>query len=97
MNYFIEEMENKRIDNSWTNCNFAMSKLGVIAMTRVLAAREPGMRINCFCPGNFDTELTAPAGSRTPAQGAETGVMLATIRKNGPTGKLFLNGLKAEW
>ena len=97
MSDFVKEIESKRAESSWTNCNFAMSKLGVIAMTRVLAAREPGMRINCYCPGNFDTELTAPAGSRTPAQDAETGVMLGTIRKNGPTGKFFVNGVKAEW
>ena len=97
MSAFVDEVESKGTENSWTNSNYGMSKLGVIAMTRALAAREPGMRINCYCPGYCDTDMTSHKGPRSPAQGAETGVMLATIGKDGPTGKLFSEGVEAKW
>ena len=97
MSAFVDEVESKGTDNSWTNSNYGMSKLGVIAMTRALAVREPGMRINCYCPGYCDTDMTSHKGPRSPAQGAETGVMLATIGKDGPTGKFYSNGVEAEW
>ena len=51
VNEYLEEVQKKGTDNSFANSNYGMSKLAVISMTRILARDEPGIKVNCFCPG----------------------------------------------
>jgi carbonyl reductase 1 len=97
MNDFVSDVESNGEANSWSNSNYGMSKLGVISMTRILAAREPSIRINCYCPGYCATDMSSQRGSRTPEEGARTGHMLAAISQTGPTGKFYENESESEW
>lgn len=59
MNKFIIDVEsNQHEANGWPNTCYGMSKLGVIAMTKVLAREEmkiPNSKlvITACCPGNY--------------------------------------------
>jgi carbonyl reductase 1 len=56
-------------EQGWPNSNYGISKLAVIALTRVLAAREAAhdpkknFQINACCPGYCDTDMTSHKGS----------------------------------
>jgi carbonyl reductase 1 len=42
--------------NGWGSSNYGLSKLAVIAATRVLARTHPQIRVNSCCPGYCDTD-----------------------------------------
>jgi NAD(P)-dependent dehydrogenase (short-subunit alcohol dehydrogenase family) len=46
------------------------------------------IKINAANPGYCATDLNANCGFRTPTQGAEVSVKLATLPDDGPTGAL---------
>ncbi|MET4083164.1 NAD(P)-dependent dehydrogenase (short-subunit alcohol dehydrogenase family) [Pedobacter sp. UYP30] len=56
-----------------------------------------GFKINSVTPGYTATDLNGFAGFKTAAQGAEPIVKLATIDKNGPTGKFFSADGELPW
>jgi carbonyl reductase 1 len=84
-------------DRGWPNSNYGMSKLAVVAMTKVFAALEPQMKINCVCPGWCDTDMSSHSGPRSAEVGARTPAWLATIPDDGPTGKFFTDEKELEW
>jgi hypothetical protein len=45
--------------NGWSNSNYAISKLALIAATNVLARQYPGLRVNACCPGYCDTDMSS--------------------------------------
>ena len=64
--------------NAWSSSNYGMSKLCVIAYTKILAKEAPEtLKVNACCPGYCDTDMTNHAGPRDPADGARNAVMLA--------------------
>ena len=65
-------------DHGWPNTCYGTSKLGLIALTRVLARDEPGISINSIDPGFCATDQNANQGVRSPEAGALTAVALAT-------------------
>lgn len=99
MKQFVADVENEtHTDRGWPDSCYGMSKLGVIAMTRILAREQPSMRINCCCPGYCSTDMTSHKGLRSAEQGALTPVMLALQEdSNGPTGKFFSDNVEIEW
>jgi carbonyl reductase 1 len=84
-------------DYGYSNWNYGMSKLALIAATKILA-REYGHKIaiNCCCPGYCKTDMTGQNGTREPKDGARNAVIPATM-KNPPTGEFFSNYAVAEW
>ena len=60
---------------------YRVSKTALNAMTRVLAAElaDTDVRINVVCPGWVATDMGTSSAPRTPAQGADSVVWLATM------------------
>lgn len=83
---------------SWGNSNYGLSKLALIAMTKVWAREERrnGIAVNCCCPGYCDTDMTSHKGPRSPEEGAKNAV-IPCLMKDPPSGQFFSNFEVAEW
>ena len=88
----------KHTEKGWGNSNYGMSKLALIAATKVMAREEArnGIKVNCCCPGYCDTDMTSHRGSRPPKEGALNAVLPATMEKC-PSGEFFSNMKASEW
>jgi NAD(P)-dependent dehydrogenase (short-subunit alcohol dehydrogenase family) len=78
---------------------YPTSKTALNAVT-VQYARElgkEGIKVNAVCPGFCATDLNNFRGHRTPAQGAEIAVTMATIADDGPTGGFFDENGPVAW
>ena len=82
----------------WGGSNYGMSKLAVIAATRIWAREEAvnGIKINCCCPGYCDTDMSSHMGTRSPEEGAKNAVLPATML-DPPTGQFFQNYEVSDW
>lgn len=96
MNEFISEVESSGSENSWSNTCYGMSKLGVIALTKVMARENPGISINACCPGWCATDMSSHGGPRTAEKGAETPVMLSLEESVG-SGGFYFDGKILSW
>ena len=78
---------------------YRLSKTSLNALTRILAAEFHGNNIlvNSVCPGWVRTRMGGEGASRTPAQGADTAVWLATLPDDGPTGGFFRDRQPIPW
>ena len=65
---------------------YRISKSGLNALTRILAAEERGVRSNALCPGWVRTDMGGSGASRSVAEGADTAVWLATDTEVGSGG-----------
>ena len=83
-------------DKGWSNSNYGISKLAVIAATRVWARAHPNVSVNCCCPGYCKTDMTSQGGVRDPKDGAKNAAIPATM-ENPPTGEFFANYEVARW
>jgi carbonyl reductase 1 len=91
-------MEGTHKKAGWGNSNYGMSKLAVIAATKIWARQEQIVHIsvNCCCPGYCKTDMSSQNGTRDPADGAKNAVIPATM-KNPPTGEFFENYEIGQW
>ena len=78
---------------------YRMSKAALNALTRIAAAELAGTNIkaNAVCPGWVRTDMGGPNAERSPAQGADTPVWLATLPDDGPTGGFFRDRKPIPW
>ncbi|MGE3969359.1 MAG: SDR family oxidoreductase [Dongiaceae bacterium] len=78
---------------------YRMSKTALNAMTRIFAAELKGkdILVNAFCPGWVKTDMGGPNARRSPAEGADTAVWLATLKKGGPSGGFFRDRKPIPW
>jgi carbonyl reductase 1 len=83
-------------NKGWSNSNYGISKLGVIAATRIFARQYPKIAINSCCPGYCKTDMTSQNGIRPPEDGAKNAVIPATI-PNPPTGVFYSNYVISKW
>ena len=79
--------------------SYRISKTALNALTRVLGNELKGTNIlvNSVCPGWVKTDMGGANASRTPAQGADTIVWLATLPDNGPTSGFFRDRQPIPW
>jgi NAD(P)-dependent dehydrogenase (short-subunit alcohol dehydrogenase family) len=56
-----------------------------------------GVKVNSVCPGWVRTDMGGADAPRTPEQGAETTVWLATLPDDGPTGGFFRDKQPIPW
>ena len=82
----------------WPNSNYGMSKLAVVAATKIWAREEAdnGIRVNCICPGYCATDMSSQQGIRSAEDGAKNAVLPATM-KNPPTGAFFADMKLRDW
>mmetsp|Transcript_1351 Transcript_1351/g.2361 ORF Transcript_1351/g.2361 Transcript_1351/m.2361 type:complete len:195 (-) Transcript_1351:29-613(-) len=98
MKQFAEDVQNGvHKQKGWSNSNYGISKLGVIAATKIWARQEaPTTSVNCCCPGYCSTDMSSHRGPRPPQDGARNAVIPATM-ENPPTGEFFQDYKISSW
>ncbi|SRR3954468_8836345 len=78
---------------------YKLSKIALNGMTRVLAAelKGSGVLVNAVDPGWVRTRMGGKSAHRSPEQGADTAIYLATLPSNGPTGGFFRDRRPIPW
>jgi carbonyl reductase 1 len=85
----------------WPSNAYAVSKVGLNALTRVLARELAGdprrIAVNAACPGWVRTRMGGRGAPRSVAEGARTPVWLALLPPGGPSGGFFRNERAIAW
>jgi NAD(P)-dependent dehydrogenase (short-subunit alcohol dehydrogenase family) len=78
---------------------YRVSKTGLNALTRILAAEEggAGILVNSMCPGWVRTDMGGESAPRSVEEGADTAVWLATLPDDGPSGGFFRDRKPIPW
>lgn len=78
---------------------YSISKAGLNALTRILAAelRGSGILVNSVCPGWVRTDMGGKNALRSVAEGARGILWAATLPDDGPTGGFFRDGKPLPW
>ncbi len=77
---------------------YSITKAGLNAVTLTLAQSLPkNVKVNSMCPGWVHTQMGGKDAPKTPEEGAEMIVHLATLPDNGPSGKFFREGKEIAW
>ena len=77
---------------------YATSKAALNALTCASAqSLGPTVKVNAVCPGWVQTRMGGSAAPRSPEQGAETPIWLATLPDNGPTGGFYRDRQQIGW
>ena len=87
--------------NGWPSNAYSVSKVGLNALTRVLARELASdnrrILVNAACPGWVRTRMGGQGAPRSPEQGARTPVWLALLPKDGPNGGFFRDETATPW
>jgi len=78
---------------------YSVSKAALNMLTVKLAAelRSSGILVNACCPGWVRTDMGGPGAPRSPEQGADTPIWLATLPPDGLTGGFFRDRRRIPW
>lgn len=77
---------------------YAISKAALNALTVALARDLPAtVKVNAMCPGWVRTGMGGPSATRSPEEGAETALWLASLPDDGPTGGFFRDRRPIDW
>jgi carbonyl reductase 1 len=87
--------------NGWPSNAYSVSKVGLNALTRVLARElandSRGILVNSACPGWVRTRMGGPGAPRSPEQGARTPVWLALLPEGAKMGGFFRDKQPIPW
>lgn len=77
---------------------YGIGKAAMNALT-VAAAREVPdyIKVNAMCPGWVATRMGGAGATKSPEEGAETALWLATLPEDGPTGGFFRDRKPIGW
>jgi NAD(P)-dependent dehydrogenase (short-subunit alcohol dehydrogenase family) len=83
----------------WPSSAYRVSKIGLNALTRILAARlsPSGILVNAVCPGWVRTRMGGQGAPRGVEEGADTITWAATLPPKGPSGKFFRDHREIPW
>jgi NAD(P)-dependent dehydrogenase (short-subunit alcohol dehydrogenase family) len=77
---------------------YGITKAALNALTVRLSKELPSfIKVNAMCPGWVRTRMGGEGATRSPDEGADTAVWLATLPENGPTGGFFRDRKPIEW
>lgn len=77
---------------------YGVAKAALNALTLALSHQLPkSVKINSMCPGWVSTRMGGSSAPRTPEEGADTAIWLATLPESGPTGGFFRNRKPIGW
>lgn len=94
-NYLNSALNGKK--NSWGCSCYSVSKVGVIAFTKILAKSEPAIIVNACSPGYCSTDMSGGKGDKTPEEGSRTVFMTSLIVDTSCRGKLYADEAEIEW
>lgn len=99
MREFVRDVEDGvHARRGWPNTCYGMSKVGVIALTKVLARDEAQVMINSVDPGYCATDQNANQGTRTAEHGARTPAFLALLPDTEfVSGRHFFDEAEIRW
>jgi carbonyl reductase 1 len=87
--------------NGWPSSAYSVSKVGLNALTRVLAHELGGdprsILVNAADPGWVRTRMGGRGAPRSPRDGARTPVWLALLPTGGPNGGFFRDERSIPW
>ena len=95
MDQYVNDAEvGDHVSKGWSPSAYGVSKVGVNALTRVLARElskdeDKDILVNTCCPGWVRTDMGGPNARLSPDEGAETPVYLALLPLGSPNGKLW--------
>ena len=78
---------------------YRVSKAGLNGLTAYLHGEyaEEGLIANAACPGWVRTDLDSPDAPKSPAEGTDTPVWLATFRPGSTSGRFWRNRELIDW
>lgn len=77
---------------------YSMSKAALNALTMIVARDLPSnIKINSMCPGWVRTQMGGPGADRSPEEGADTALWLATLPSDGHNGGFFRDRKLISW
>ena len=77
---------------------YGVAKAALNALTVSAARTLPGsVKVNAMCPGWVRTRMGGVGATRSPEEGADTAVWLATLPDDGPTGGFFRDREAIDW
>ncbi|MBV8732451.1 MAG: SDR family oxidoreductase [Acidobacteriia bacterium] len=84
---------------NFRNLGYNSSKTALNAVTLLFAneLRDTPVKVNAIDPGYVATDLNNNSGPRTPEQGAQIAIQMATIGADGPTGGYFNDEGRIPW
>ncbi|MCY4207507.1 MAG: SDR family NAD(P)-dependent oxidoreductase [Roseovarius sp.] len=78
--------------------SYGVAKAALNALTVATARTLSGnVKVNAMCPGWVRTRMGGPGASRSPEQGADTALWLASLDRDGPTGRFFRDRKMIKW
>ena len=79
--------------------SYRISKTALNAFTRNLSfeVKKQNILVNSVCPGWCRTDMGGKEATRSPEEGAEGIIWVATLPNNGPSGKLFRDKKEIPW
>ncbi len=78
--------------------SYGVAKAALNGLTVAAARTLPrSVKVNAMCPGWVRTRMGGMGATRSPAEGADTAIWLATLPDTGPTGGFFRDRNPIDW